>query len=564
MSATLACWRKSLLSGRGRLRACIALAMAILVAACGGGGMSSGGGVMPVGNAAPPSTGSSIPTGSGTTSPGPASMAMGAITSFGSVILNGIEYQTAATSIKVDGQSASQGDLRVGYYVRVTGHHDDGANLDVADQIDFRGDVEGPVSTVDPVAMTLVVLGQTIVLSAETSFDDNITPEGLAGIKVGDLLEVSGMRAPDGTIHATRIEAKAAGVGLQVVGVATAVDATAKTLVINALTVDFSAAALVDFPGSAPKAGDLVQAIGTALTSNGVLEASSLELLNDVGASPATAVNTRIEGLINQFSSATDFEVAGQPVSTSATTSFDGGQASDLALNVSVEVEGSVNSDGVLIASKVEIRREADVRLMAQVDAVDYQTGSIELLGIQVGVNYLTRFEDHGSQKVGTFKLTDIQVGDWLEVRGVASSSSSGSVTAMRIDRRQSQSAVQLMGPVDSVRRPGFTILTAHVTTNYSTQFQNGFTADTFFAAQLVGKIADVTGYWDGSTLTAAQVGIGDDDNGGDDDGGPGNGNGGGGGGPGNGGGGGGPGDGGGGGGSGGGGGGGGGGPGPG
>jgi hypothetical protein len=497
--------------------------------------MSSGGRLMPAGNAAPPISGNTMPTGSGTMSPGPASMAMGMITSFGSVILNGIEYQTTGTSIKVDGQNASQGDLRVGYYVRVTGHHDDGANLDIADQIDFRGDVEGPVSAIDPVAMTLVVLGQTIVLSSETSFDDNITPAGLAGIKVGDLLEVSGMRAPDGTIHATRIEAQSTSAGLQVVGVATSVDATAKTLVINALTVDFSAAALVDFPGSGPKEGDLVEASGTTLTSKGILEASSLELLTDASATPTTPVNMRVEGLINQFTSATDFEVAGQPVSTSATTSFDGGQVSDLALNMSVEVEGSVNSDGVLLASKVEIRRDADFRLLAQVDAVNYQTGSVELLGIQVSVNYLTRFEDHGPQKLGTFKLTDIQVGDWLEVRGVASSSSSGSVTAVRIDRRQTQSAVQLMGPVDSAESPGVTILTAHVTTNYSTQFQNGFTAATFFATQLVGKIADVTGSWDGTTLTTAQVGLGDDDDGGDNSG-PGNGdggNGGGGGGPG-------------------------------
>jgi Domain of unknown function (DUF5666) len=531
MSATLTCWLKSLLAWRGQARACIALSSAMFLVACGG--MGSGSGPMPVaGNVTQPSSVSTTPTGSGTTSPGPASMAMGTITSFGSVILNGIEYQTNATSFKVDGRNGTQGDLRVGYYIHVTGHHDDGADQDIADQIDFRGDVEGPVSAIDPVAMTLVVLGQTVAVSADTSFDDNITPSGLAGIKVGDLLEVSGMRAPDGTIYATRIEAKAAGVGLQVVGVATAIDTTAKTLEINALTVDYSAAALVDFPGSGPQAGDLVEAIGSTLTSNGVLTASSLELLNGNGVNPVAPGNLRIEGLINQFSSATDFEVAGQPVSTTATTSFDGGQASDLALNVSVEVEGSVNSDGVLVAAKVEIRRAANVRLMAQVDAVDYKAGTVELLGIQVGVNYLTRFEDHGPQNLGTFKLTDIQVGDWLEVRGVASSSGSGSVTAMRIDRRQTQSAVQLMGPVDSAESPGFTILTTHVTTNPSTQFNNGFTAYTFFAAALVGKIAAVTGYWDGTTLTAAQVNLGDDDDGGDNSG-PGNGGGGGGGGPG-------------------------------
>ena len=329
MSATLTCWLKSLLAWRGQARACIALSTAMLLVACGG--MGSGSGPMPVaGNVAPPSSVSTTPTGSGTTNPAPVSMAMGMITSFGSVILNGIEYQTNATSFKVDGRNGTQGDLRVGYYIHVTGHHDDGANQDIADQIDFRGDVEGPVSAIDPVAMTLVVLGQTVAVSADTSFDANITPSGLTGIKVGDLLEVSGMRAPDGTIYATRIEARAAGVGLQVVGVATAIDTTAKTLVINALTVDYSPAALVDFPGSGPQAGDLVEAIGTTLTSHGVLTASSLELVNGNGVNPITPGNMRIEGLINQFSAATDFEVAGQSVSTTATTGFDGGQASDL------------------------------------------------------------------------------------------------------------------------------------------------------------------------------------------------------------------------------------------
>jgi hypothetical protein len=541
MNAMLASWQNSLLALRGYARAGVALSIAMLVVACGGMSSGYGGGPGPnTGNAPPSGSVSTPPMGNTpptvTTTPATTSMSVGMITSFGSVILNGTEYQTTGTTIKVDGKNASQGDLRVGYYVSVTGHHDDGADLDIADQIDFRGDVEGPVSAVDAVAMTLTVLGQTVVVSAETSFDDNITPSGLAGIKVGDLVEVSGMRAPDGAIHATRIEARLPSAGLQIVGVATATNATATTLAISALTIDFSAAALVDFPDSGPKNGDLVEAIGTTLSANGVLQATSLELLSAKNANnPAPPDNMRIEGLINQFSSATDFEVAGQPVSTSATTSFDGGTASDLALNVNVEVEGSVNSNGVLLATKVEIRRAADVRLTAQVDAADAKNGTIELLGIQVSVTYLTRYEDHGSQRLATFKLADIQVGDWLEVRGTASSSSSGSITATRIDRRQAQSSVQLMGPVDKAEQPDFTILTTHVTTTYSTQFNHGLTAHTFFTEALVGKIASVTGTWDGSILTATQVNIGDDDDGGDNSG-PGNdgGGGGGNGGPGN------------------------------
>jgi hypothetical protein len=110
---------------------------------------------------------------------------VGAITSFGSVILNGIEYQTTHTTISIDGKVASQGDLHVGDFIEVHGHHDQNSNQDIADQIEFRGNVEGPVSAIDVANEMPVVLGQTIIVSAETSFEDSISPAGLAGIKVG-------------------------------------------------------------------------------------------------------------------------------------------------------------------------------------------------------------------------------------------------------------------------------------------------------------------------------------------------------------------------------------------
>jgi uncharacterized membrane protein YgcG len=451
-------------------------------------------------------------------------MSVGAITSFGSVILNGIEYQTTNTTISIDGKVASQADLHVGDFIEVHGHHDPNANQDIADQIEFRGNVAGPVSAIDTANETLVVLGQTIVVSAETSFDDSISPAGLAGIKVGAVLEISGMRAPDGTIHATRIEPAAAGAGLQVIGTASATDTAAKTLKINSLTVDFAAATLVDFPATGPKDGDLVEAIGATVEASGALKATSLELRTGKGVQPVANDNLRLEGLITRFASPSDFDVAGLHVTTTSNTVFDGGSATDLALNVSVEIEGSVNSAGVIVAAKVQIRRPADVRIMAQVDAVDTKAGTLKLLGVQFSVNYMTRFEDHGDQRIYTFKLSDIHVGDWLEVRGTAAAAGSGGmVMATRIDRRQHQSTVELLGPVTAVARPDFTVLSVNVATTYQTQFNHGLKADTFFNASLVGKIARVEGYWDGTTLTATDVNLGDDDDGGDDHGGGGN-----------------------------------------
>ena len=189
--------------------------------------------------------------------------AAGPITGFGTVHLNGLVFDTSGAAITIDGQSATQDDLRAGEYIQVKGHHDDTQNQDFADQIDFRGNVIGPVTAIDATAQTLIVLGQTVRVTEDTSFDDDISPASLAGITVGAFVEVSGMPLADGSLRATRIQGKMAGSALlQVIGTAASTDSAAKTLKINALVVDFSGATLVDFPATGPKDGDVVEATG--------------------------------------------------------------------------------------------------------------------------------------------------------------------------------------------------------------------------------------------------------------------------------------------------------------
>jgi hypothetical protein len=399
--------------------------------------------------------------------------------------------------------------------VQIKSHHDDASDEDVADEIDFRGNVVGPVSAVNPATESLVVLGQAVVLSASTSFDESISPASLAGIHVGDILEVSGMSAADGSIQATRIERKPSARTFQVFGVVSSTDSASMTLHINALVVDFSSATLSDFSSSGPKDGDTVEAAGTTLEASGALQATQLNLQGDATARPPAEATARVEGLITRFVSSADFDVAGHAVSTSAATEFDGGTAGDLALNVQVEVEGVVDSAGVIEVSKVRIIPAADVRIMARVDAVDAAGGTVTLLGMQVSTSATTRFEDHGSENMNTFDLTAVQVGDWLEVRGLSSDSTS--VEATRVDRLAPQPAVCLAGPVTAVAAPTFSILSTPVATTDATQFSDGLDATTFFDA-LIGHVATVRGSWDGSVLTADQAQLGQHDDGGDDD----------------------------------------------
>ena len=202
-------------------------------------------------------------------------------------------------------------------------------------------------------------------------------------------------------------------------------------------------------------------------------------------------------------------------MTTSAATQFEGGTAADLALNVHVEVEGAVDSAGVIQASQVRIAHPADARIVAQVDAVDATAGTARLLGTEINTDVMTRFEDHGSAPMTTFALQDVQAGDWLEVRGTSSADRS-SVSATRVDRLQPQSAVRLAGPVTAAAPPNFTILATPVATSAATQFSNGLDATTFFES-LTGKLASVRGTWDGSTLRASDAELGDPDDGGED-----------------------------------------------
>jgi hypothetical protein len=76
---------------------------------------------------------------------------------------------------------------------------------------------------------------------------------------------------------------------------------------------------------------------------------------------------------------------------------------------------------------------------------------------------------------------------------------------------------VCLAGPVTAAAAPVFSILATLVTTTDATQYSDGLDATTFFDS-LLGHVATARGSWDGATLTADQVQLGQHDDGGDDD----------------------------------------------
>jgi hypothetical protein len=337
-------------------------------------------------------------------------------------------------------------------------------------------------------------------VGADTSFDPAIQPALLSTLQVDDVVEVSGLVRSDGSIDATRIERKPPGGQYEILATVSSHDGGAHTFNLNSQIVDYSAAQLEDVPGGTIANGQLVEVRGTL--SGSVFAASRVEYQGDVLAGTSGA-RRELEGLITRYVSASDFDVAGHAVTTNGQTVYTRGAATDLALNVKVEAEGALNSAGVLVATKIEVRRTGSVRMGGLVDSVDASSGSLVVLGIRAQLDALTRLEDQSSQRMVPFALGNIVAGDYVEVRGLEQIAGSNEVQATLVQRIDARAYSELRGFVQSVAPPLFTVLGVEIDTTGATQF-----GDVSNVAQLnVGDLVDVTGQRTGDhTLHATRV----------------------------------------------------------
>lgn len=425
--------------------------LAVSAAGCGGSSNNSG----TVSPPTPPPVGGIGRTG----------IALGPIANFGSIVVNGVHYDTAGASFANDGNPATETDLKVGHMVLVQGTIDDDLSTGAAESVTFDDAVKGPVDSIDLSLSQLVVLGQTILVRPGTSFDDNISPASLNGLAVTDIVEVYGFFTATGEIEATRIEKKPLGTQFEVHGTVSNHSAANFMFSINNLNVDYASALLDDFPGGQINDGDFVEAKGMNLGPAGELLATKVEL-EGAGITGEEGAHVEVEGFITRFVSDMDFDVAGIPVTTTGATIYEGGVAADLGLNVKVEVEGGLDANNVLVADKVDIRRSKVIRATAIVDSVDAGTDSLIMLGFSVSTDTLTRFEDKSSADVRPLTIADINAGDYLEVRGGEFPAGSGQILATIIERDDVDSRTILQGFVTNVADPTLTIMGVIIETN--------------------------------------------------------------------------------------------------
>jgi len=421
----------------------------------------------------------------------------GTINGFGSIIVNGIEYETDDATFDIDDdQSGTQGDLRVGQQVTIQWDSIDDGVTRRADTVRYDDTVEGFIEGAPDLAnQRLVVLGQVVIVDAATSFDNEIDPRDLTGLTNGDYIKVSGLIDANGDIRATRIDFSENTDDFEVRGIVTGHDPVDSTFVINGLTVDYSD--LFDPPALAD--GDFVEVEGDTY-AGGVLLATKVELEDDDVPGGDDGDDGEVEGYVTAFSSPTNFAVAGVPVTTNGQTDFEDGAFDPVPsnnINVKVEVEGEFNASGVLVARKVEFESgdddddgdddSIDGRVEGNVTGTPGATTFV-VAGVTVTVNSGTRFEDQTGSVGQAFGLDDISAGDYVEVRGVPGAGAT--LTAVIVERDDDDDNEGLLrGPASNINDVAFTlsVLGVAVTTDGGTAYRDDdddpITAGAFFDA---------------------------------------------------------------------------------
>ncbi len=170
-----------------------------------------------------------------------------------------------------------------------------------------------------------------------------------------------------GVIEATRIDIKPDGGPYDVTGYVSGLALATHRFNVNALVVDYSSANMDDFPTGQPTDGDLVLVKGFTFNADGSFAATRVELRSDDWLKAAAGDVLEVEGAITDFESATKFNVAGRAVTTTPTTLYEHGTVATLANDVLVEVEGTADTAGVLVALKVKFKQVSEIRIVAQI-----------------------------------------------------------------------------------------------------------------------------------------------------------------------------------------------------
>lgn len=456
----------------------MALIVSLTLSACG----SSGGSADPT--ATPPSA--------------TAKSVVGEITGFGSIYVNGVEYDTDGATYDVDDTSASDDSaLAVGMVVKVQGSVNADGRTGSASSISYDDEVEGLVedlatSADDPSIKTFSVMNTLVRIDQNsTNFDgEDDAAFSFETIMNGDNVEVSGQYDGDILVASYVEKQDSADDDFEARGTITQYnDADNFVLVLkNGNTLDVTLAAGAEIPFAGIANDQYVEVEGTIPDPVGFPDsilATKVELEDDDHFGDEDDSDVEIKGMLNYDAATEAWSVRDVIIAFSDNTEYKPASLMDSiadgsAAGLTVEVEGFYLND-VLQVDEIELEEdELELKGDATVlESTGPRDGTIQLsFGMATGsvdviVNSETMFRD--DEAMNHFDLGSIMDGAKIEVE--ARWADNGSIIASSL-HLEDDMGYEIKGPLDAIDDVSLTVLNVTFSLDENTFFENGMPVD--------------------------------------------------------------------------------------
>lgn len=336
--------------------------------------------------------------------------AIGPITGFGSVIVNGVRYDDSSARINDDkGSQIQRDDLRLGMMVQVQGSTDSSGNTGIATSIATFSEIKGFVESLTPNGF--LVNGVTVLVVGATVLD------GASTINNGDFVEVYGSfnRARNELI-ATRVEKKTPQ-DFKLRGIVSGWDQPNSRFMLNSLTVLYSGVAL---PAGFDN-GSSIRAYGPTAPNAGQWQVGEIRIASD--GSRVSDGRLEIKGVVTEYASLGDFTLNDIRVDGSNAV-IEGGTTADVRADAWLEIEGTFSS-GVLIATEIEIEDQSGSGDESEFEVKGRITEFVSAANFVVRN---TRVDASQSPQFEDGSAANLADGACVEIKGELQSTSTGSI----------------------------------------------------------------------------------------------------------------------------------------
>lgn len=355
-------------------------------------------------------------------------LSIGSISKFGSIFVNGVEYDTDAANVMINDQISRLDQLQLGMYVDVQGAQNLANQQGTADSVEYRDLLRGRIQRMDLDAGYVQVLGLRVYLTEDTFlYGINAATD----LKPDDVVRISGSALTStvgpADINATLLEylPQADPDAFVVISTLSFLDENAQAFFVGVQRFDYSEASSLPAP---LREQVRVEVTGRQVSRSDNPPYAMVDSVRELPLAPLpTGSVVQIEGKVTRYVNPQEFDVEYRQVNLPQAQT----DALDTTLQVGfiVKLTGSSNADGIIDIEQLQIVSIPERPPLQDNASYIRVNGSLQYIGTQeLTVQNLTVAGVTGQVSAATrylmlgqdieYSAADLRIGDLIQVWG--------------------------------------------------------------------------------------------------------------------------------------------------